>query len=377
MKIYLVGGAVRDRLLQLPVRDRDWVVTGATEAQMEALGFIRQVANFPVFLHPQSGEEYALARRETKTAPGYHGFSVSCGPQVTLEQDLRRRDLTINAMAEDEQGAIIDPFNGREDLARGLLRHVTSAFVEDPVRLLRIARFAARLGRWGFRVSHGTQALLRRMAAEGELEALSGERLWRETKAALGEAQPWRYFQVLKRCGALQRLLPAIDRAVPEQGAHSGTEEGEALAALRRAATLSDDPAIRFAVLFCAAAPDSVGNESLPQGVTVEKRCAALLTLAQRWIPRYPSGDDAGAILGLLTGCRALQDPARLDELITIAEALRPATRRIAPLLRQALSALVAVTPERFARAGLHGEALGEALRAARLEAIGRLIEGG
>ncbi|MCB1904166.1 MAG: rhodanese, partial [Gammaproteobacteria bacterium] len=197
MKIYLVGGAVRDRLLGLPVRDRDWVVVGATEAEMLQQGFRRADSDFPVFLHPQSGEEYALARRETKTGPGYRGFSIEAGPEITLEQDLIRRDLTINAIAEDEAGNLIDPFAGQQDLAAGVLRHVSPAFVEDPLRLLRVARFAARLGRWGFRLSHTTHGLMQRMAASEELATLRGERLWQEMKQALAEDQPWRFFQVL------------------------------------------------------------------------------------------------------------------------------------------------------------------------------------
>jgi tRNA nucleotidyltransferase (CCA-adding enzyme) len=377
MKHYLVGGAVRDRLLDLPVRDRDWVVTGATEAEMEALGFIRQAVDFPVFLHPETGEEYALARCETKTAPGYRGFSVDCGPQVTLEQDLRRRDLTINAMAEDEEGRLIDPFDGRKDLEQGVLRHVTPAFAEDPVRLLRTARFAARLGRWGFRVSHGTQTLLREMVADGELAALTGERIWREMRAALGEDQPWRFFQVLKRCGALAQLLPALDRAFPPADAHAPAEEGETAAALRRATALTDDPAIRFTVLFCSATMDADGIRSSLQKLKVEKRFAELLLLALQWIPRYPTGRDAGAILDLFTGCRAMQDPSRLDLLMTVAEALLPATKESRGLLRRALSLALAVTPEAFSARGLRGPALGSALRAARTEAIGRLIDEG
>jgi len=187
MNIYLVGGAVRDQLLGLPVRDRDWVVVGATEAEMLERGFRRADAEFPVFLHPDTGEEYALARRETKTGPGYKGFRIDAGPDVTLEEDLVRRDLTINALARDQAGRLIDPFDGEADLEQGLLRHISPAFVEDPVRLLRVARFAARLGRWGFRVAHGTHRLLQRMAASEDLAALRPERLWQEPLPSVGE----------------------------------------------------------------------------------------------------------------------------------------------------------------------------------------------
>ena len=202
MKIYLVGGAVRDQLLDLPVRDRDWVVVGGSGEQLLARGLQAADAEFPVFIDPASGEEYALARREIKTGPGYKGFHIEAGPEVTLEEDLVRRDLTINALARDESGRLIDLFGGREDLDQGLLRHISPAFVEDPVRLLRTARFAARLGRWGFRVAHTTQGLLGQMAASGELRFLRPERVWREMKQALAEDQPWRFFEVLQRSGA-------------------------------------------------------------------------------------------------------------------------------------------------------------------------------
>ncbi|HEY5720606.1 MAG TPA: multifunctional CCA tRNA nucleotidyl transferase/2'3'-cyclic phosphodiesterase/2'nucleotidase/phosphatase, partial [Gammaproteobacteria bacterium] len=211
MEIYLVGGAVRDRLLGLELRERDWVVVGATPEQMEALGYRRVGRDFPVFLHPESGEEYALARTERKTAPGYRGFAVHASPEVTLEEDLRRRDLTINAMAEAPDGTLIDPFGGAEDLRLGRLRHVSPAFAEDPVRILRVARFAARFARWGFRVAHPTQRLMREMVASGEVDALVPERVWAELEKALGEPQPGRFVEVLHRCGALARVLPEVD----------------------------------------------------------------------------------------------------------------------------------------------------------------------
>ena len=217
MKIYLVGGAVRDKLLELPVKERDWVVVGATEQQMLAAGYRRADREFPVFLHRDTGEEYALARTERKTGPGYRGFEVHAGPDVTLEQDLLRRDLTINALALDERGELIDVCNGRQDLEEGLLRHITPAFVEDPVRLLRVARFAAKLGQWGFRVAHGTYGLMKKMAVSDDLLSLKAERLQVELWKALGEAQPWRFFEVLQRCGALARLLPELAQTLGEQ----------------------------------------------------------------------------------------------------------------------------------------------------------------
>jgi tRNA nucleotidyltransferase (CCA-adding enzyme) len=209
MEIYAVGGAVRDELMGLPVKDRDWVVVGATPQDMLAQGFLPVGRDFPVFLHPQTHEEYALARTERKTAPGYTGFAFHAEPGVTLEQDLTRRDLTINAMAKDAAGAIIDPHGGRADLAARVLRHVALAFAEDPVRILRVARFAARFT--GFSVAAETMQLMRDMVAAGEVDALVPERVWQELARGLMEARPSRMFDVLRECGALARLLPELD----------------------------------------------------------------------------------------------------------------------------------------------------------------------
>ena len=200
MKIYLVGGAVRDKLLKLPVKDRDWVVVGASVEQMIEQGYKPVGRDFPVFLHPQTHEEYALARTERKTAKGYHGFEFNADPNVTLEQDLARRDLTINAMAETPEGDLIDPYHGKDDLEQGRLRHVSDAFAEDPVRILRVARFAARYHQWGFRVAHSTNRLMRQMVQSGEVDHLVAERVWAETAKAFAEKAPHRYFQVLFAC---------------------------------------------------------------------------------------------------------------------------------------------------------------------------------
>ena len=220
MKIYIVGGAVRDRLLGLPLADRDYVVVGATPEDMIALGYQPVGKDFPVFLHPQTHEEYALARTERKSGHGYKGFKVYAAPDVTLEEDLRRRDLTINAMAEDEAGTLVDPHGGQEDLAARVFRHVSETFAEDPVRILRVARFAARFT--GFVVAPETNALMRRMVDNGEVDALVPERVWQEVARGLMETQPSRMFQVLRDCGALARLFPEIDRlfGVPQPPAH-------------------------------------------------------------------------------------------------------------------------------------------------------------
>ena len=208
MKIYSVGGSVRDELLARPVADRDYVVVGATPDEMLAQGFRPVGRDFPVFLHPKTGEEYALARTERKSGRGYHGFTFHAAPEVTLEEDLRRRDLTINAMARDADGRLVDPYGGAADLAAGILRHVSAAFAEDPLRVLRTARFAAR---FGFSVAGETEALMRDIAAEGELSTLTPERLWQELSRALMESQPSRFFAVLRRCGALEQIFPEVD----------------------------------------------------------------------------------------------------------------------------------------------------------------------
>ena len=253
IRTYLVGGAVRDRLLGLPVKDRDWVVTGATPAELLQQGFKTVGSDFPVFLHPHTGEEYALARTERKTAKGYHGFHFHAAPEVTLEADLARRDLTINAMAQDDAGNLIDPYGGQADLQQRLLRHVSAAFAEDPVRILRVARFAARFAPLGFQVAADTQQLMREMVAAGEVDALVPERVWQETVKALAEPAPERFFEVLRECGALRVLFPELDRlfGVPQPAQHHPEIDCgiHTLLVLQRAVQLSDAPEVRFAAI--------------------------------------------------------------------------------------------------------------------------------
>lgn len=250
---YLVGGAVRDQLLGRKVHEYDWVVVGATPALMLAHRFKAVGKDFPVFLHPDTHDEYALARTERKTAPGYYGFAVHADPSVTLEQDLLRRDLTINAIARAADGALIDPYNGLADLENRVLRHVSPAFSEDPLRVLRVARFAARYHALGFRIADDTLALMRRISTRHELNALAAERVWRETVRALGEPHPVEYFRVLRACGALAMLFPELDRlyGVPQTAQwHPEIDTGvHNEMALQQASRLSPDPHVRFAVL--------------------------------------------------------------------------------------------------------------------------------
>ncbi len=253
MQVYLVGGAVRDALLGLPVKERDWVVVGGTRDELLRLKYREVGRDFPVFLHPETHEEYALARLERKVAPGYRGFSVEFGPQVTLEEDLARRDLTINAIAQDQDGNLLDPHGGRRDLEARVLRHVSPAFVEDPVRVLRVARFAARFASLGFKVAPETMTLMRAMVTRGEVDALVPERVWQETEKALRLPKAAEFFHVLRECGALRVIFPEIDAlfGVPQPAQwHPEIDSGvHTMMVLEQAAHLSEEPVVRFAAL--------------------------------------------------------------------------------------------------------------------------------
>jgi len=253
VKIYLVGGAVRDALLGLPVKDKDWVVVGATPQAMLDAGYQQVGRDFPVFLHPQSRQEYALARTERKSGVGYTGFICHADPDVTLEDDLQRRDLTINALAQDEQGHIVDAYGGKQDLQNRILRHVSPAFSEDPLRVLRVARFAARYAHLNFRIADETMALMTSMTDAGELEHLTPERVWKETENALTTRNPQVYFQVLRDCGALKVLFPEVDAlfGVPAPAKwHPEIDTGiHTLMTLSMAAMLSPEVDVRFATL--------------------------------------------------------------------------------------------------------------------------------
>jgi len=374
MQIYLVGGAVRDGLLGLPVSERDYLVVGADAAQLLALGFRRLDPDFPVFRHPETGDEYALARRERKVGPGYKGFVVEVGPDVTLEQDLARRDLTINALAQDPDGHIIDPFHGRDDLQAGLLRHITPAFREDPLRLLRIARFAARLGRWGFQVAPETFDLLRAMAAQDELTSLIPQRLREELFKALAAEQPWRFFETLQDCGALRRLLPSLAVVVeepPDQGAALTTP----MATLRRATAQSPSVSVRFAALIGAALADPSVGAHVCQGLGIERNAADLLTWIQTWPASRVAQATPETLLGLVEGRRLLHHPEWLDPLAQVWTALDlQVGARAATRLATALQASAGVRAEGLRGQGLAGPALGAELRRQRMRAIQEAI---
>ena len=292
MKTYRVGGCVRDRLLNVPFSDIDWVVTGASVVQMQAAGYKPVGKDFPVFLHPESKQEYALARSERKTSPGYHGFEFNTDPGITIEEDLLRRDLTINAMAEDEDGTIIDPYDGQKDLEARLLRHVSPAFAEDPVRVLRVARFAARFHRLGFKLADETVDLIRQMGESGELGSLVAERVWTEMSRALDEPNPAVFFHSLRKCSVLQILFPEIDNlfGVPQtEKYHPEIDTGmHVMMCLQKSAELGHDNETRLAVLMHDLGKATTPANVLPSHHGHEQRGVKLVkAFCKRWkIPK-------------------------------------------------------------------------------------------
>lgn len=281
MEIYLVGGYVRDQLLGLETKDRDWVVVGATADELLKQDYRQVGKDFPVFLHPKTNEEYALARTERKTSAGYTGFSFHAAANVTLEEDLIRRDLTINAIAQDSDGKLIDPFNGQADIEAKILRHVSPAFIEDPVRILRLARFAARFADLDFTISQDTQQLMSDMVNNGEIDSLVPERVWQETMRALNETTPARYFEVLRDCGALKKLFPEIDRlwGVPQtEKYHPEIDTGiHTMMVLTQAAKLSNDPKVRFAALVHDLGKGTTEKSKWPKHIAHETRGVPLV----------------------------------------------------------------------------------------------------
>jgi tRNA nucleotidyltransferase (CCA-adding enzyme) len=403
MQIYLVGGAVRDQLLGLEVKDRDYVVVGATPEEMVAQGYRPVGADFPVFLHPDTKEEYALARTERKTGRGYKGFTVYAAPDVTLEDDLRRRDLTINAMAVATDGTLIDPFGGAADLRDGMLRHVSGAFSEDPVRILRVARFAARFARLGFKVAHATNALMRRMVDNGEVDALVAERVWAELERALGEDRPSVFFKVLRGCGALERLFPEIAAlfGVPQPAQHHPEiDTGEhIMLVLDQAARLTGDTRVRFAALLHDLGKGVTPPAEWPKHIGHEQAGAALVSeFCKRLrvpndyrdlallVARYHAHCHRAAelkpatLLDTLEAMDAFRRPERLEQFVLacMADARGRTGHADAPypqadIFRRAFEAARAVDTAAVARAGGKGPEIGERIRRARISAINGL----
>jgi tRNA nucleotidyltransferase (CCA-adding enzyme) len=404
MKIYRVGGAVRDKLLGIPSSDVDHVVVGASVQAMLDLGYRPVGKDFPVFLHPQTHEEYALARTERKTAPGYHGFSFEADPSVTLEDDLLRRDLTINAIAEDEDGHLIDPHGGARDVEQRVLRHVSPAFAEDPVRILRVGRFLARYARLGFTIAEETMALMRSMVDAGEVDHLVAERVWAETRKALSEATPSAFLRSLRDCGALRILFPEIDAlyGVPQRAEYhpeidTGMHNEMVLDMAARLAPGDD------LIAFCAMTHD-LGKaltpaQELPRHVQHEERgVAPLRTLAERLRVPVEHAElgvlccrlhllahrafelKAITLLGVIEKLDALRKPQRLEQFAIVCEAdkrgrlgMSESNYPQGEYLRAALRAVVEIKAAPFVEAGLHGPAIADAMRKERVRVLTQL----
>lgn len=402
MKCYVVGGAVRDALLGRPVHDRDWVVVGSSPQAMLDAGFVAVGKDFPVFLHPQTHEEYALARTERKTAPGYHGFAVHAAPDVTLEQDLQRRDLTINAMAQDADGQVIDPYGGQADLQQRVLRHVGEAFAEDPVRILRLARFAARLT--DFSVAPETLHLMQQMVASGEVDALVPERVWQELARGLMEARPSRMLQVLRDCGALARLLPELDAlwGVPQPPQHHPEIDCgvHTLMVVDMAARLQAPLPVRFAALCHDLGKGRTPPEEWPRHIAHEARserlsrqvaqrlktpteCSELAVMVAREHTNIHRATElnAAALLRLIERCDAFRRRERFEQALLACEAdargrlgFEEAAYPSRTRVLQALAVLdsvdtTQVAAEAMAR-GVKGPGIANALHQARTAAL-------
>lgn len=402
MRSFRVGGAVRDALLGLPVNDTDWVVVGATPERMIAAGYLPVGKDFPVFLHPETREEYALARTERKTGRGYHGFAFHAAPNVTLEQDLARRDLTINAIAQAEDGSLIDPYGGQQDLRRRVLRHVTESFREDPVRILRVARFAARFH--DFSLAPETLELMRAMVAEGEADHLVPERVWQELARGLMEDKPSRMFELLRECGALARILPEVDRlwGVPQRAEyHPEVDTGvHNMMVLDMAARLQAPLPVRFACLTHDLGKGTTPADVLPKHIGHEIRSAKLLqTVCNRL--RVPNecreladvvAREHGnihrseelrpaATVRLLERCDAFRKPQRFEQVLLacecdargrlgLEEKPYPQRARLLAALAAARAVDTGAVAAKAAEHGLKGEAVGERIHRARTEAV-------
>ncbi|MBT8140414.1 MAG: multifunctional CCA tRNA nucleotidyl transferase/2'3'-cyclic phosphodiesterase/2'nucleotidase/phosphatase [Gammaproteobacteria bacterium] len=401
MQIYLVGGAVRDELLGLPVHERDWVVIGATPDDLLAQGYQQVGKNFPVFLHPESKEEYALARTERKKGIGHTGFNIDANPNVTLEQDLQRRDLTINAIARDAGGKLVDPFGGLDDIAQRQLRHVSDAFIEDPLRVLRVARFKAKLHHLGFSIASETMALMKTISASGELQSLPAERVWREFDKGLGSPSPDAFMQALYQCDALQALLPELEkrwRATDNlRGAAPNVGE-RLLLALRSASQRSANIAVRWALCCHALAANAqpANLRSAGQAENDSARQAVASACARVCAPARPArlGELAAmhanfmlqavkarpdALLALMERGDAWRRGEEFLQLIEVAECLAGSaghgeeSAASLLLLRQALAATENIDAAEFVANGLTGPAVGEAVRNARKVALAAL----
>ncbi|WP_080744679.1 multifunctional CCA tRNA nucleotidyl transferase/2'3'-cyclic phosphodiesterase/2'nucleotidase/phosphatase [Coxiella burnetii] len=360
LKVYLVGGAVRDQLLGLPVKEKDWVVVGATPEEMTARGFKPVGKEFPVFLHPETHEEYALARTERKVAKGYKGFTFYAAPDVSLEEDLKRRDLTINAIAETPEGQLIDPYGGQEDLKNKVLRHVSVAFQEDPVRVLRLARLATKFP--DFSIHPDTLELMKKMVCAGEIDALVPERVWQELNRALGNEKPTRFFTVLNQCGALAILFPEIKM------------EGKGMAALQSVTDKTPSPLIRFATLQSDLPPEII--QKLAGRYRVPNEYADLAILVARFGSDYVNLNrmDETSLLNFLLKTDALRRQERFDQFIFTCDLISSTTSSQPKKIKEIIKAVKSVGIKPLQEKQLKGEAFAKALEKLRLEAIRTLI---
>jgi tRNA nucleotidyltransferase (CCA-adding enzyme) len=387
---------VRDQLLGYPVKERDYVVVGATPKQMLAQGFRLVGKDFPVFLHPDTHEEYALARTERKTGPGYTGFSVYAAPDVTLEADLQRRDLTINAIAQTSSGEIIDPYHGQKDIADRRLRHISSAFIEDPVRILRVARFMAKFSPLGFHVAAETMQLMKEMVQTGEINALVPERVWQEFSLALKETAPQAFIKTLFDCGALAILFPVLDELytnfikIPDK-----KQAASNLTVLKTAAALTADPQVRFASLFCHLGKELLPNKEINEAgiLGIQRLCqtyrvpnnyASLAIIAARYhlLAHRALELDANTLLSLLEKTDAFRRLQRFKQFLLVCEAdflaypgLSSTNYSQKERILSALACAKTIAIEPLVKQGLKGEILGKKLREQRRKALADFIQ--
>jgi tRNA nucleotidyltransferase (CCA-adding enzyme) len=394
LEIYLVGGAVRDQLLEQPIQERDYVVVGATPEQMLAKGFRLVGKDFPVFLHPKTHEEYALARTERKIGPGYKGFSCYAAPDVTLEADLKRRDLTINAIAQTTSGEIIDPYYGQEDINKRILRHISPAFIEDPVRILRVARFMASFSHLGFHIAPETMQLMKTMVKAGEINTLVPERVWQEFSLALTKPTPQAFIKTLFDCGALAILFPALQILYTNFTIASDKQDKKTqhnLATFERAVELTSDPQIRFAALLCHLGKELSANEAgilsiqhLCRTYRIPTAYSSLAIIAARYhlLAHHALELDAESLLNLLEKTDAFRQVARFEKFLLVCEADFHAYSGLStkPYLQKnrilsALSTAKSISVAALTKQGLDGQTLGKKLRQQRIEALSHLIQ--
>ncbi|MFT4906043.1 MAG: tRNA nucleotidyltransferase (CCA-adding enzyme) [Oleispira sp.] len=406
MQTYLVGGAVRDGLLNIAIKDKDWVVVGSTPAELINLGYSQVGADFPVFLHPKTKEEYALARTERKSGSGYQGFNCDFNPDITLEEDLMRRDLTVNAMAQNDDGSIVDPYNGQQDIKDKKLRHVSDAFSEDPLRVLRVARFAARFAHLGFTIAEETLELMRDIANSGELALLTPERVWQETERALGESQPWVYFQALRDCNALAVIFPELDNlfGIPQPAQHHPEIDCgiHTLMVLEQASKLTTDINIRWASLLHDLGKGLTREDILPSHYGHEQSGEKLVINVNKRLKTPNEFKDLSrlvcvyhthvhrafelkpqTLLKFFNNIDLWRKPERLQQILIACKAdsrgrtgFEEVEYSQVEYITHIAEACLAVTATQFVEQGIQGKAIGEAMAVERIGVITRLSKG-